>query len=46
MNYEAIIEDPQIFTKPWTISLPLYRRQERNMRVLEYECYAYLEAQK
>jgi len=35
-----------VFSRPWKISLPLYRRQERNVRLLEYECYAYLEAQK
>jgi hypothetical protein len=44
--YEATIEDPKVFSRPWKISLPLYRRQERNVRLLEYECYAYLEAQK
>jgi len=44
--YEATIEDPDTFSKPWTISMPLYRRQERNIRVLEYECYAYLETQR
>ena len=44
--YEATIEDPKVFLRPWKISLPLYRRQERNVRLLEYECYASLEAQK
>ena len=44
--YEATIEDPKVFSRPWKISLPLYRRQERNARLLEYECHAYLEAQK
>ena len=46
MLYEATIEDPQVFSRPWTISMPLYRRQEANMRLLEYECYAYLEAER
>jgi hypothetical protein len=23
------------------MSMPLYRRQEKNMELLEYECYAY-----
>jgi hypothetical protein len=32
-----------VFTRPWKISLVLYRRKERNVRVLEYECYAYAE---
>ena len=26
INYEAFIDDPQVFTKPWSISLLLYRR--------------------
>ena len=39
--YEATIEDPQIFSTPWTLSMPLYRRKEDNAQILEYECYAY-----
>ncbi len=46
MLYEATIEDPAVFSRPWTISLPLYRRREANARILEYECYAYAEAAK
>ena len=42
MNYEATIEDPKVFTRPWKMSMTLYRRQERNMELLEYECYEYL----
>jgi hypothetical protein len=41
INYEATIEDPKVFTRPWKISLPLYRRIEKNVRILEYECYAF-----
>jgi len=40
--YEATIEDPKVFTRPWKISMPLYRRQERNAELFEYECNAYL----
>ena len=36
--YEATIEDPAVFTKPWTIKMPLYRRIEDQARVLEYRC--------
>ena len=43
MQYEATLEDPKVFTRPWKISLVLYRRKEANVRVLEYECYAYAE---
>ena len=43
MLYEATIEDPKVFSRPWSMSMPLYRRQEGNMQILEYECGAYLE---
>jgi len=41
--YEVTIEDPEVFTEPWEMSMPLYRRVEDNARLLEYECQAYLE---
>jgi hypothetical protein len=40
--YEVTIEDPKVFTRPWKMSMPLYRRQERNSELLEYQCHAYL----
>jgi hypothetical protein len=42
MQYEVTIEDPKVFTRPWTISMPLYRRQERDIELYEYQCSAYL----
>jgi hypothetical protein len=45
LQYEATIEDPKVFTRPWKISFPLYRRQDKNVQLLEYECYAYAEEQ-
>jgi hypothetical protein len=42
--YEVTIEDPETFTESWQMRMPLYRRLEDNARILEYECYAYLEA--
>jgi hypothetical protein len=44
--YEATIEDPKVFSKPWKIAMPLYRRIEKNVRVLEYECVFYLQEQR
>jgi hypothetical protein len=43
--YEATIEDPKVFTRPWKMSMPLYRRQEPNVQLLDYECYTLLEEQ-
>ena len=43
MTYEATIEDPKVFSRPWKMSMPLYRRQEKNARLLEYECYDFRE---
>ena len=42
ITYEATIEDPKVFTRPWTIRMPLYRHQDRD-RLLENECYLYAE---
>jgi hypothetical protein len=41
--YEATIEDPTVFTRPWKISMPLYRRKERNAQVLEFKCVEFSE---
>ena len=38
IQYEVTIEDPKVFTKPWRISMPLYRRMEPNIQLLEYRC--------
>ena len=40
---EATIEDPAVFTQPWTIRLPLYRRLESDARLLEYKCVPFAE---
>jgi hypothetical protein len=41
--YEATIEDPKVFTRPWKISFPLYRRMEKNAQLLEYKCVPFTE---
>jgi hypothetical protein len=43
INYEARIEDPKTFTRPWTIRMPLYRRVEPNVQLLEYNCVEFSE---
>ena len=41
--YEATIEDPKVFTRPWKISFPLYRRMEKNVQLLEFKCVPFTE---
>jgi hypothetical protein len=43
LQYDATIEDPQVFSRPWTISMPLYRRREPNMQLMEYKCVEFAE---
>jgi len=44
--YEATIEDPKVFTRPWKMSMPLYRRVEKSVKLLEYECVFYLQEER
>ena len=41
--YEVTIEDPNVFTRPWTMSMPLYRRVEENAQILEFRCVEFVE---
>jgi hypothetical protein len=43
LQYEATIEDPSIFTRPWKMSMPLYRHVEKNMQILEFKCVPFAE---
>ena len=43
LMYEATIEDPKVFSRPWKISMPLYRRVEKDAKLLEYRCVEFAE---
>ena len=43
LQYDVTIEDPNVFTEPWRISMPLYKRLEPNMQLLEYRCIEFVE---
>ena len=43
IRYEATIEDPEVFTRPWKISLPLYRRIEEGARLMDFKCVEFVE---
>jgi hypothetical protein len=38
INYEATIDDSKVFTRPWKLSMIIYRRLEKNLELLDYEC--------
>lgn len=43
IKYEATINDPNVYERPWNISLHLYRHQDENMMLLEYKCVEFVE---
>ena len=43
LQYEATIEDPTVFSRPWKISMPLYRRIEKNAQLVEFKCVEFAE---
>ncbi|MGE3179548.1 MAG: hypothetical protein AB7O32_18895 [Vicinamibacterales bacterium] len=43
LRYEATMEDPKVFTRPWKISMPLYRRVEANAQLLDFKCPEFVE---
>jgi hypothetical protein len=43
LDYQVTIEDPKVFTRPWTIQMPLYRRRDRNVQLLEFKCVEFVE---
>ncbi|MGQ0734693.1 MAG: hypothetical protein ACT4QD_13690 [Acidobacteriota bacterium] len=43
LQYDATIEDPKVFSRAWTISMPLYRRREPDIQLMEYKCVEFAE---
>ena len=43
LDYQVTIEDPKVFTRPWKIQMPLYRRHDRNVQLLEFKCVEFVE---
>jgi len=41
IRYAVTVEDPKVFTKPWNMSMMLYRHRETNFQLLDYECYGF-----
>jgi hypothetical protein len=43
LRYDVTIEDPKVFTRPWKMSMPLYRRLEKDAQLVEYKCVEFVE---
>jgi hypothetical protein len=43
ITYEVTIEDPKVFSRPWKMSMPLYKHVERNAQILEFRCVEFVE---
>ena len=42
IDYEVTIEDQEVFTRPWTMRMPLYRRMEGGLQLLDYDCVDFI----
>jgi hypothetical protein len=43
LSYEAVIDDPKVFSRPWKIQMPLYRHAEKDARLMEFKCVEFVE---
>ena len=43
LMYEATITDGDVYTRPWKISMPLYRRLDKNLQLLDFKCVEFVE---
>jgi hypothetical protein len=43
LQYEATIDDPLVYSEPWTIRMPLYRDVSENAELLDFKCVEFSE---
>ena len=43
ISYEATLTDPDVYSRPWKISMPLYRRQEKGVQLMDFKCAEFVE---
>lgn len=43
LRYEATITDPETFTRPWKISMNLYKHQDEDNRLGQFKCVEFVE---
>ncbi len=39
LDYRATLSDPNVFSRPWTLEVLLYRRREKNFHLIENYCF-------
>jgi hypothetical protein len=43
MNYTATIDDPEVYSRPWTIRMPVYRRVGADAQMQQFKCVELVE---
>jgi hypothetical protein len=43
LTYDVTIDDPKVFSRPWKMSMPLYRRLDKNAQLMEFKCVEFVE---
>ncbi len=43
LDYHVTLADPDVYTRPWTMRMPLYRRVEPNAELMEFRCVEFVE---
>ena len=43
LDYHVTLEDPNVYTRPWSMRMPLYRRVEPNAELMEFRCVEFVE---
>jgi hypothetical protein len=43
IQYEATITDPTVYSRPWKISMPIYKHVEKGAQLLEFKCVEFVE---
>ncbi|MBT4518431.1 MAG: hypothetical protein HOC23_00380 [Halieaceae bacterium] len=43
IHYQATLEDHKVYTRPWKISMPLYRRVGADARIMQFNCAEFVE---
>jgi hypothetical protein len=39
IDYKATLDDPKVYSRPWTLEVMLYRHREKNFQLIENYCY-------